>query len=250
MTLRDFFKEHPRAAIAFSGGVDSSFLLHEATRLAEEVRAYCVRSAFQPGSELDEARGFAEEHEAGLSMLETDILADERIASNPADRCYHCKSRIFSLIRSAAARDGFDVLLDGTNASDDAADRPGMKALGELGVLSPLRICGLTKTEIRRLSKDAGLSVWDKPSYACLATRIPTGRRITPWLLERTERAEVFLRGLGFRDLRVRLLGESARIQVIGEQFPLLLRHRERILSVLGREYDSVLLDLEARHAE
>ena len=157
MTLKEYFTAHPRAGIAFSGGVDSSYLLSQAVKYAEKTRAYYVKSAFQPQFELDAAKKLAEELGADMRIIELDVLADPVVASNPPDRCYYCKKVIFGAIAGAAAEDGFTVLMDGTNASDDAGDRPGMKALKEMSVLSPLRDCGLTKAEIRRLSKEEGL---------------------------------------------------------------------------------------------
>ena len=179
MDLQQFFKENPRVAIAFSGGVDSSYLLYAALRYGARVRAYYVNSAFQPRFELEDARRLAGDLHADLRELQVDVLSSPIVTANPPDRCYHCKRVIFRTIAAAAAEDGFPVLLDGTNASDDAGDRPGMRALRELSVRSPLRECGLTKDEIRRLSREAGLFTWDKPAYACLATRIPTGQPIT-----------------------------------------------------------------------
>ena len=247
MTLPEFFRANPRTAVAFSGGVDSSYLLYAARQWGREVRAYYVHSAFQPAFELADARRLAEDVGAELRVLEVDVLACPAVTANPADRCYHCKQAIFTTILSAARADGFPVLLDGTNASDDAGDRPGMRALRELAVRSPLRECGLTKPEIRRLSREAGLFTWDKPAYACLATRIPTGEVITAEKLRRTERAEDFLFSLGFTDFRVRALGEDAKLQLRPEQLPLALEKRAEILDFLKQDYRSVLLDLEVR---
>ena len=137
--------------------------------------------------------------------------------------------------------------MDGTNASDDAGDRPGMRALRELSVRSPLRECGLTKRDVRMLSRDAGLFTWDKPAYACLATRIPTGQPITARDLAVTEAAESDLFSLGFTDFRVRLVGRSAKIQLPAAQMPRLLECRQEILQRLGPDYDGVWLDLEGR---
>lgn len=247
MTLTEFFHQNQKAAIAFSGGVDSAYLLYAALQSGADVRAYYVKSAFQPQFELDDARRLAETLSADMRVLDVDILADETVAANPPDRCYHCKRRIFSAIASAAAADGYTLLLDGTNASDDAGDRPGMRALRELSVRSPLRECGLTKPEIRRLSREAGLFTWDKPAYACLATRVPAGEQLTAEKLENTERAEDFLFSLGFTDFRVRLFNGAARLQLPAEQLPRLLERRAEILSELKKTYSTVMLDLEVR---
>ena len=247
MTLTEFFHENQKAAIAFSGGVDSAYLLYAALQSGADVRAYYVKSAFQPQFELDDARRLAETLSADMRVLDVDILADETVAANPPDRCYHSKRRIFSAIAAAAAADGYTLLLDGTNASDDAGDRPGMRALRELSVRSPLRECGLTKPEIRRLSREAGLFTWDKPAYACLATRVPAGERLTAEKLENTERAEDFLFSLGFADFRVRLFNGAARLQLPAEQLPRLLERRAEILSELKKTYSAVVLDLEVR---
>lgn len=247
MTLNTFFEDHPKAALAFSGGVDSAYLLYAALQSGAEVRAYYVKSAFQPQFELEDAKRLAEELGADMRIIQLDVLSAKEVAANPADRCYYCKKHIFSSIAQAARADGFPVLMDGTNASDDAGDRPGMRALRELSVRSPLRECGLTKDAIRRLSKDAGLFTWDKPAYACLATRIPAGEMITEEKLQKTELAENYLFSLGFTDFRVRLLDGCARIQVPEQAMPLLLSRRGEITETLKRYYKSVLLDLEAR---
>jgi uncharacterized protein len=247
MTLQDFFAENPKTAIAFSGGVDSAYLLSEAIRWGAKVKAYYVKTAFQPQFELEDASRLAKELGAEMEILPVDILCHRIVAANPADRCYHCKKVIFETILQAAWRDGFTLLLDGTNASDDASDRPGMRALRELSVRSPLRECGLHKDEIRRLSKDVGLFTWDKPAYACLATRIPTGEAITQQKLERTEKAESYLTSLGFRDFRVRSEGDTAKLQVTEKDLPKVLQQREEIIKEMKRHYKAVLLDLEVR---
>ena len=247
MDLNEFFHDVPEAALAFSGGVDSSYLLCEAIRSGAKVKAYYVKSAFQPQFELDDALRLARELGAGMAVLPVDVLAAPEVCANPADRCYHCKKRVFSTILAAARADGFHVLLDGTNASDDAGDRPGMRALREMAVRSPLRECGLTKAEIRRRSKEAGLFTWDKPAYACLATRVPAGVPITGDILSRTEAAEGALFALGFTDFRVRWLDGRAKLQLPEDQLPRLLEHRAEVLSALKQWYGEVLLDLEVR---
>ena len=213
MTLQDFFEKNPKAAIAFSGGVDSSYLLHEGLRLGKDIKAYYVKSQFQPEFELADAKRLATELGANMQIIEVDVLQQEAVIQNPPNRCYYCKQAIFGTILAAAAADGYTVILDGTNASDDANDRPGMQALAELRVLSPLRLCGLTKDEIRRKSREAGLFTWEKPAYACLATRIPSGMQITGELLTRVEGAEGALIAMGFTDFRVRVREGGALLQ-------------------------------------
>ncbi|MBQ6582586.1 MAG: ATP-dependent sacrificial sulfur transferase LarE [Mogibacterium sp.] len=247
MDLQTFFQEHPKVAVAFSGGVDSSYLLWEAVMQGAEVKAYYVQSVFQPEFEREDALRVAKQTSAQMEILPVDVLADPVIAANPANRCYYCKQKIFGSILAAAARDGYPVVLDGTNASDDADDRPGMKALEELRVLSPLRLCGLTKSEIREHARKAGLPVWNKPAYACLATRVPAGEPITAELLAKTERAENALYRMGFRDLRVRVPGGTARIQIPAEQISLLIENRKAILEELGQDFREIVLDLRAR---
>ena len=247
MTPQKFFEENPRVALAFSGGVDSAYLLYTAVHLGARVKAYYVSTAFQPQFELEDARRLARKLNAPMEILTPDILSCPAVTSNPADRCYHCKKIIFGTILEAARRDGFPVLMDGTNASDDAGDRPGMRALREMQVRSPMREWGLTKDRIRQLSREAGLFTWDKPAYACLATRIPTGEPITREKLQRTEWAETWLSGLGFRDFRVRALGDAAKLQLTAGDLDRLLPMREEILDTLRQRYSSVLLDLEVR---
>lgn len=247
MNLSEYFAQTPEAAVAFSGGVDSAYLLYAALRYGARVRAYYVKSVFQPQFELDDAVKLAGQLRADMKVVELDVLASETVAANPPDRCYHCKKMIFETIAKAAGKDGFPLLLDGTNASDEEGDRPGMLALRELSVQSPLRMCGLTKKEIRRLSREAGLFTWEKPAYACLATRIPAGESITAQKLSVTEAAENYLFGLGFADFRVRMMGYTARLQFPADQMSHVLEKREEILDELKKHYTAVLLDLEAR---
>lgn len=248
MELQTFFQENPSCAIAFSGGVDSAYLLYAACRYGARVKAYYVKTCFQPQFEMEDARKLAQMLGAEMKILEADILANETVVSNPANRCYHCKQTLFRMILDAAKQDGFSLVLDGTNASDDASDRPGMRALKELNVRSPLRECGLTKEEIRNRSQEAGLFTWDKPAYACLATRIPTGEIITREKLARTEWAEEYLARLGLRNFRVRLLGSAAKLQVTEADWEILTKHRAEILKELKSQYASVLVDLEVRN--
>lgn len=250
MELSEFFTQHPRVALAFSGGVDSAYLLYAAVKSGAQVQAYYVKTAFQPQFEYEDALRLAEQLGAPLTTLRLAVLEDADMTANPSNRCYYCKRRIFTAIASAARRDGFQILLDGTNASDQVSDRPGMKALQELSVLSPLRLCGLTKDEIRRRSRQAGLFTWNKPAYACLATRIPTGTAITQADLEKTERCEAFLMKLGFSGFRVRLMGGCARLEMPEDQLPALLTQREAVVRELKKDYKKVLLDLEVRREQ
>ena len=202
--LSAFFKDHPKMALAFSGGTDSAYLLYAAKACGCDVRAYYVETSFQPEFEREDARRLAKELGADMKTLPLNILALDSVRNNPKDRCYSCKNAIFHEILKAAADDGFSCVMDGTNASDDAGDRPGMRALRELKVFSPLRLCGITKKALREYSRNAGLFTWDKPAYACLATRIPSGTFIDEEILARIEWAEGQLANLGFSDFRVR----------------------------------------------
>ena len=227
MTLDAFFQTNPRTALAFSGGVDSAYLLWAGVQAGTEVQPYFVKTPFQPQFELEDARRLCGQAGVELVVLDYDILSDGTVAANPPDRCYHCKKRLFSLLKER--------------------DRPGMRALRELEVRSPLRECGLTKERIRVLSRQAGLFTWDKPSYACLATRVPTGRTITPEDLERVETGEAALAALGFRDFRLRLAAEGCRLQLVEEQFSLLPERRAELLSALEPLFSQITLDLRPR---
>lgn len=245
--LLRFFNAHPRFALAFSGGVDSAYLLWAAANAGAQVQPYYVRTQFQPEFEFEDAKRLCDQIRIPLRVIETDVLAVEDVRRNPENRCYFCKRALFSLILNAAQADGYSLVADGTNASDDASDRPGMRALRELEVRSPLRESGLTKPEIRALSREAGLFTWDKPAYACLATRIPSGTPIDSETLERVDRAETALRAMGFSDLRVRVYANAARIQLPEAQLARAIEQREAILNALKGDFPAVLLDLKAR---
>ena len=247
MTLQEFFEQNPRTAVAFSGGVDSAVVLWAARTYGRQVRAYCVRSPFQPKFELEDARQLAQRLGVELTVLTAQPLQRPEVAENGPRRCYYCKQAVFSLICREAEKDGFPLVLDGSNASDDPAERPGMQALLEAGVRSPLRECGLTKEAVRRLARQAQLPVWNKPAYACLATRIPTGTPITTGDLARVERAEQALAELGFSDYRVRLFHTAARIQIPQEQMPQALACRDALVERLGADFSEILLDLQPR---
>ena len=245
MRLVDFFAKHPKIALAFSGGVDSSYLLYAAKKAGADVKAYYAKSDFQPEFEFEDAKRLAADLDADMEVIYLDVLADPVIVSNPADRCYTCKKHIMGAIMRRAAKDGYDLIVDGTNASDDLSDRPGVKALMELGIRSPLLEAGLTKDEIRRLSKEAGLFTWNKPAYACLATRILTGEELTFKKLKSVEACEAFMMNMGFRDFRVRVRGENALVQIREDDSELYKINKEDIEGNIMRFFDGVSLDPE-----
>lgn len=230
MDLKEFFDKHKRVALGFSGGVDSSFLLYEGRRLGADIRPYYVRTCFQPAFEYSDALRMAED----MEIISLDILQDERVKKNQQDRCFHCKMHIFEEISRRARADGYTAVIDGTNASDDAGDRPGMKALEILGVLSPLRMCGLTKDEIRRRSEQAGLFTWNKPAYACLATRIISGNEIDESTLRRIEKCEEELMNCGFSDFRIRVDKGKASIYISSVQSEKAECERDSILRTVS----------------
>ncbi len=247
MTLEQFFQENPRCALGFSGGVDSAYLLYAGVKAGADIKPYFIKTAFQPVFELADAQKLAAGLGVEVTVLELDALADPQVAANPADRCYYCKQNLFRTLKDRAIADGYPVLLDGTNASDEAGDRPGMRALAELSVRSPLRECGLTKAEIRACSREAGLFTWDKPAYACLATRVPAGETITADILARVEGAEDALFRLGYTDFRVRVFHGAARLQLPRGQMERAVREAETIQAALKPYFTPILLDLEGR---
>lgn len=249
-SLQTFFREHTRIALAFSGGCDSAYLLYAAHACGAELGIYHVHSCFQPEFELEDARRLADEYGYELKVLEADVLADENIRANPGNRCYYCKRRIFSEILRAAKDDGYTAVIDGTNASDDASDRPGMRALQEMQVASPLRLCRITKAQVRELSRQAGVFTWNKPAYACLATRIPTGMPIERAMLEKVERAEATMESMGFSGFRVRVNAGGAKLEILEEQMPMLLEKRSCILAALESDFEQITLDLHPRREQ
>lgn len=247
MTLEMFFHQHPKAALALSGGVDSAYLLYAAHHYGCDIHPYFVKTAFQPAFELKDAQELCQTLGIELTVIPLDILASAQIAANPADRCYYCKQHLFSALRRQALVDGYPLLLDGTNASDDAGDRPGMRALREMQVRSPLRECGITKPQVRQLAREVGVGVWDKPAYACLATRVPTGQPLDADVLHRIECAEDALFAMGFSDFRVRVFHDAARLQLPEQQFSKAVTQAEAIRTALRPWFSIVLLDLNGR---
>ncbi len=247
MKLEYFFNKNNKIALGFSGGVDSSYLLYAAVKYNVDIRAYYVRTQFQPEFEYNDAMRIARNIGAEVTVIEYDILSDSNITQNPADRCYYCKRRIFSAICQRAAEDGYTTIIDGTNASDDAGDRPGMRALGELNVISPLKECGLTKADIRKLSEEAGLFTWNKAAYSCLATRINMGNEITADKLKRIENSEMVLFKLGFDDFRVRMYNDSARLEFTDRDIEKAFKARDEIVGELSPYFEYITLDMKGR---
>ena len=250
MTLLEFFKDHPKVALAFSGGTDSAYLLHAALDAGAEVGAYFVSTPFQPAFEQADARRLAEELNIPLHVVEVDVLTAPQVADNPANRCYYCKKALFTALKCQAAADGYDTIIDGTNASDDAGDRPGMVALRELGILSPLRLCGISKAEVRRRSREAGLFTWEKPSYACLATRFPTGRPTTAEELQKVEAGEAALMARGYRNLRLRLREDGVLLQLPEAQLRRARQEWKELENLLAPWFARAALDDTPRKEE
>lgn len=231
-------------AIAFSGGVDSTYLLHEAVKAGKEkVTALIMKTPSVPEKELDEAMTFCKSRGISFFVLPADPFSAEGFRENGRDRCYICKHFLFSALLEKAKEEGISFVADGTNADDREEFRPGLRALKELDIRSPLAEAGLTKKEIRELSEKEGLPTWNKPSFSCLATRFPYGEELTVEKLRRTEAAENLLAELGFTQRRVRVHGNLARIEVLPAEIPLLLERRDMIssrLEELGFLYTTV----------
>jgi uncharacterized protein len=236
------------ALVAYSGGVDSTYLLWAAhSALGDRVVGVIGRSDSFARSELEAALSEAGRMGVAVRVVRTAELEDPRFRDNPTNRCYHCKSELFAKLAPLAQETGHSAVLDGTNADDLRDYRPGRRAGEERGVLSPLAEVGLTKAEIRALSRRAGLSVWDKPAMPCLSSRFPYGTRITSEKLHQVEEAEAWLRGSGFRECRVRHHGDVARIEVPIDQLARLVTDPERsrivrAFRILGFAY--IALDL------
>lgn len=248
--LRKYFKRIGSAVIAFSGGVDSTFMLSVAADVLskEKVLAITALSVFFTKKEKIETETFCRQNGISHIFLPIDVLKIDGVAQNPENRCYLCKQVLFRQMKRTAAENGFDYVCEGSNADDSLDYRPGIKAIEELDIKSPLRSVGLTKQEIRILSKEMKLPTWDRPSSACLASRFVYGEEITTEKLQKIEKAERLLSDLGFLQRRVRLHGTIVRIEVLPQDIEKITKPdiRARIseeFSALGFIY--ITLDLK-----
>lgn len=242
--LQSILKGLGPVALAFSGGVDSTFLLYECVLTGVDVVPVFVRSEFTRRDEPDFAGYMCDQMGLDMDIMDMSLVADPAIRSNREDRCYLCKTRMFTGI---IARYEGRTVLDGTNASDDESDRPGMRALRELGIRSPLRDAGFTKDGIRACSKEAEIPTWDMGSNSCLATRVLRGYEITEPDLRKVESAEDSLVDMGFVGVRVRTDGTRATVQVRSSQLEEAVERFAEIESVVGAHYLEVSLDPRGR---
>jgi uncharacterized protein len=245
--LDEILKGLGSSVVAFSGGVDSSFLLYRASELtAPNTIGVTIRTPYIPAHEINDAIEFTKKYGIRHHILDVDF--PEIIRKNPLERCYFCKKNLFTSLLTFAKKSGYAYVLDGSNADDQKDFRPGTKALRELEIRSPLLESGLTKKEIRELSLKAGLPVWDKPAMACLLTRIPYETEVTDVMLRMIEKAEYFLFNKGYPGTRVRMHGDTARIECLPGYFERIIQSTERIdiitnMKKIGFRY--VSLDLE-----
>ncbi|MFV9511581.1 ATP-dependent sacrificial sulfur transferase LarE [Tepidibacillus sp. LV47] len=240
-------KQMKRVLIALSGGVDSTYLAKMAyIALGENAIAVTIENEFIPKREVEEAYVLAKKIGIPHKQVYLDALSNENISANPADRCFFCKTHLFTHLMQIAKNLNIETIIDGSNLDDMQDYRPGLKALYTLGIRSPLKEIGFSKKEIRERSKAHDLPTWDKPSFSCLASRIPYNERITREKLQQIDHAEQFLFELGLKQFRVRHHGVVARIEVLPEDFPRILANYQTIvekLKALGFQY--VTLDLE-----
>ena len=247
--LTERIKAAGKLAVAFSGGTDSTYLVYKAHEVLDgNVLAVTVRSQVLIDEDYEWTVEFCKDTGIKQAVIGFDVFDYEQFGNNPPDRCYYCKKNIFGLIKKTAAENGISEVADGSNVDDTGDYRPGMRALKELGIVSPLKESGLTKNEIRALSKEVGLPTWDKPAAACLASRFAYGEKITTEGLVRVANAEKFIRELGFEGIRVRVHGDIARIEAAPDDIELLTygRTRKEIseeLKRLGFKYVTIDID-------
>ncbi|MEG1642447.1 MAG: ATP-dependent sacrificial sulfur transferase LarE [Synergistaceae bacterium] len=248
--LKKYFKTVPNIAIAYSGGIDSTLLLHMAKKYGTQIKAYYVKSIFQTEEEVLKAEKTAKELNAQIDIIKVEVEKEKNIMQNGENRCYLCKKIIFTTIKEHAAKDGYTHIIDGTNASDNPQTRPGMKALTELGIFSPFAELGITKKEIREIAKSENLTNWNRPSNSCTATRILTATQITKELLSKTVKAESEIQKLGYKEIRIKNDGEKANLQISEKETQKAKVEKAQLITILEKYYKTAQIDNEPRKSE
>jgi len=246
-SLKQIIKSLESVVVAYSGGVDSTFLAKVAYDvLDDKALAVTIKTEVHPDWEFEEAVEIAKKLGFNHDTVEASALDIQQFEDNPPDRCYYCKKEILAILKQVAEKRGLRCIIEGSNLDDLGDHRPGMRALEEAGIRSPLKEAGLTKADIRSLSRNLGLPTWDKPSFACLASRFPYGAKITRENLKIVDTGESILRGLGIRQIRLRHHGDIARIEVPESDMEKLLKNRDQIVKKfkdIGYKY--VTMDLQ-----
>ncbi len=245
--LKSNLRNMESVAIAYSGGVDSTFLVNVAYKLlGQKAMAVTATSSTYPQRELNQAINFTKQLGIKHLIINSEETEIDDFSKNPSNRCYYCKKELFSKIKQIANEEHINYVLDGSNIDDKTDYRPGIKALKELSVVSPLKDVGLTKKEIKELSRAMNLDTWDKPAFACLASRFPYGTEITKSRLKMVEKAEDYIREMGVKQFRVRFHNEVARIEVLKDDFSRIIEHSEEITKTFKKlGFNYITLDIE-----
>lgn len=241
MDIKDFFEKHSNVIVAVSGGVDSAVLLHFASLYADRVKVCFVNNGFQPSFAFTDAKKICDKYSIPINHIVISALSDNNIADNNEKRCYYCKKQMFSAVKELAVKEGAEIV-EGTNFDDDVDGRPGFRAITELGVLSPLRMCRLSKGRIREIARENGISVYDKPSYSCLATRIKNGNKITDALIQKTEKAENILYNLGYSNFRIRYDNGAGELELTATDRNKYNSDKRGVDALLSEYYNIIIL--------